>query len=285
MDALKFFNHRIPECQESWGTKDAILYALGLGLGMEVGKTRQVRPFLYEQDLLVVPTFANVLGPPLFWTGDAEFGIQWKKLLHVEQRLVIHRELPAEGTVTVRSRVTGIRDKGESRGALVFQEKHIEEAGSGEALSSIQMSLLFRADGGCGDFGDAPDELPGLPERRPDLGAELHTSPALPFIYRLSGDFNPLHVDPVIAVEAGFERPVMHGLCNMGLVCLSLLQNFCSWRPVALRELSLRFSHPVYPGDQMQLECWDEGGGLIRFRARVKGSRALAIDRGMARIH
>ena len=291
MDAGKLYRAKIPDEQVSWQPSDAILYALGIGMaganGLDGGRelSREVRGFLYEKDLAVMPTFANVLGPQLFWTGDKDFGINWKHLLHAEQRLVIHQPLSASGNARVRSRVNGIRDKGSQRGALVFQEKVLEDRDTGQVLASVGMALWLRGDGGCGDQGEAPEALPSLPERRPDLGIALLATHGLPFVYRLSGDLNPLHVDEDIAREAGFERPILHGLCTMGLVCHALLKQFCSYRPEKLRELSLRFSQAVCTGDRLRLECWEEGGGLIRFRVKNSNNGALVIDRGLARIH
>jgi len=286
MEAGKLFAQPIPDARVAWEPRDAILYALGTGLGGHCDEIpgRDVLRFLYEKDLEVLPTFANVLGPQLFWTGDARFGIDWKKLLHVEQRLMIHLPLQAPGEAIVKSRINGIRDKGAKRGALMFQEKQLRAAPGGAPVASIFMTLLLRGDGGCGDFGTTPEELPELPGRRPDLGIALFAAPILPFIYRLSGDLNPLHVDPGVAVEAGFERPVLHGLCTMGMIGNVLLKHFCSFQPGRLRELSVRFTHPVWPADRLQLECWDEGGGVLRFRVRCRETKALTHDRGLARI-
>jgi len=287
MNGSRVFNREFPVSRVAYHPRDAILYALGTGVGCgdETGRNPDTLRFLYEKNLAVLPTFANVLGPQLFWTGEDEFGIDWKKLLHIEQRLVISQPLAVSGEVEVHSKVTGIRDKGVERGALVFQQKKLTDACSGRALCSIAMVLMLRAEGGCGDFGLVPDELPELPGRQPDTAMKLHAATILPFVYRLSGDFNPLHIDPEIALEAGFARPVLHGLCTMGILCRALLQRYGSLEPERLRELSLRFTHPVYPGDDLVLECWDEGGGLVRFQAISSTSGARVVDRGLARFH
>lgn len=283
MNLDKVISRRFPDTEATYNFKDTILYALGVGFGAEPLDAKHLR-FLYEDGLVAAPTYANVLGHPGFWARDPEYGIDWKKLLHAEQRLTLHRALPAEGKVIGRHDVMGIRDKGEGAGAFLHQRKQVIDAASGEPIASVVTTLMLRGDGGCGNYGDAPAELEKLPEGEPDQVAEVQTEEIAPLIYRLSGDLNPLHIDPAVARQAGFERPILHGLATKGFAGYALLKAYCDFDASRLRSMALRFSRPVLPGDRIRFEFWQPRPGLVRFRAVVPARDLVVLDRGTAEI-
>lgn len=283
MNLDKVVNRHFADTQATYGFKDTILYALGVGFGAEPLDAKHLQ-YLYEAGLVAAPTYANVLGHPGFWARDAEYGIDWRKLLHAEQRLTLHRPLPAEGKVIGRHDVMGVRDKGEASGAFLHQRKQVIDAATNEPIASIVTTLMLRGDGGCGNWGDAPPELEKLPEGQPDRVLEVQTLEIAPLIYRLSGDLNPLHIDPAIAQHAGFERPILHGLATKGFACYALLKAFCDFDASRLKSMALRFSRPVLPGDLIRFEFWQPRPGLIRFRALVPKRDLMVLDRGTAEI-
>lgn len=283
MNLDKVLARAFPETEASYTARDTIIYALGVGFGAEPLAPDHLR-FLYEDGLVAAPTMANVLAHPGFWAREPDYGIDWKKLLHGEQRLTLHKRLPPEGRVIGRHDIMGVRDRGEAAGATMFQRKKVVEAESGDLIASVLTTLIMRGDGGCGNHGEAPPDLEKLPERKPDQIVETSTFEMQPLIYRLSGDLNPLHIDPAVARAAGFERPILHGLATKGLAGYALLKACCGFDPARLKSMALRFSRPVMPGDRIRVDIWDEGGGRIRFRAVVPEKDQVVLDRGVAEI-
>jgi acyl dehydratase len=272
----------IPLVEHSYTERDAILYALGLGLGQDPTRADEIA-FVYEKNLKVLPTFAVMLGYPGFWARDLETGIDWVKLVHGEQALNIHRPLAPRGTVTGKTRVVEVIDKGAGKGALVLSERQVVDKTSGALVATLRQTTFCRGDGG---FGGPPREAPPphpLPERAPDLVCDLATRPETALIYRLSGDPNPLHVDPDVARAAGFPRPILHGLATFGIAGRALLRSLCDYDPARLRAMAGRFSAPVFPGETIRTEIWRDGA-VASFRARVVERDIVAINNGRAEV-
>lgn len=278
---------RSGEVRHAYAARDTILYALGLGLGSDPLDERQLR-YVYEKDLVVLPTMAAVLASPGSWMRDRkELGIDFLKLVHGEQGVTIHAPLPVAGTVVGESRVARIVDKGEGKGAILHVEKSLSDAASGELLATAEQVLFLRGDGGFsgGSGGDAPaPPLPAVPEAAPDAVLELPTRPEAALVYRLSGDLNPLHADPAVAGKAGFAKPILHGLATWGNAGRGIVQQFCDHEPARLRALRARLTSPVYPGETLVLECWRVDAEEIAFRARVKERDVVVLNNGRARI-
>jgi acyl dehydratase len=273
---------RIPEVVQTYTEKDAILYALGVGLGQDPTNPDEL-PFVYEKNFKVLPTFAAVLGWPGFWARDLDTGIDWVKLVAGEQGLVLHRPLKPSGTVVGKTRVTEIIDKGPGKGALVFSERTVTEQESGEKIATVTQTTFCRGDGG---FGGPPREAPPphpIPERAPDLVCDLPTRPEAALIYRLSGDPNPLHVHPAVARAAGFPRPIMHGLATFGVAGHAILKSLCGYDPARLVSIAGRFSSPVFPGETIRTEMWNDAG-VVSFRPRVVERDVIALNNGRAEI-
>lgn len=283
MDLQKVVERRFQDTEQAYSARDTILYALGVGFGTQP-MDRQHIDYLFEERLKASPTLANVLGHPGMWARDSEYGIDWKRLLHAEQRLEMHHGLAPEGRIVGRHFIMGVRDMGE-RGAMLHQRKHVLDADSGEKIATVTNTLMLRGDGGCGDWGDVPEELAKLPETAPDSALEVAVPEIQPLIYRLSGDLNPLHIDPDVAKVAGFPRPILHGLSTKGMAGYALLRQYCDFDPARLSSMALRFSRPVLPGDLIRFEFWGSGPGLVRFRALVPNRDDLMVlDRGTAMI-
>ena len=277
---------KFEDVEQSYDRRDAILYALGLGYGQDPMNEADLR-YLYEahdDGQLAVPSFSVVLGGPGAWMRDPRTGIDWVKSLHGEQGLVIHAPLPPAAKVIGRNRVTDIIDKGPGKGCLLLMERDIVDAASGALLATRTSSSFLRGDGGCGAPPREQVRPAPLPTRAPDLVHRIETRPDAALLYRLSGDYNPVHVSPAVAQKAGFSRPILHGLCTFGIACRALLATVCGHDVTRLKHMNGRFSAPVYPGEAQTIEIWDEGGGKLRFRTRIVERNITAFDFGEATV-
>lgn len=281
IDPQRLLNWPFEELEHTYTAKDTILYALGLGLGSDPLDENQLR-FVYEENLQALPTMAVVLGYPGFWLKNPETGADWTRVLHGEQGLQVFKPLPASGTVLGRTRVTDLIDKGEGKGAILYLERDIIDKATGELLCKVTGSSFLRGDGGFGGKSGPTPKTHQVPERAPDITLALPTLPQAALIYRLSGDYNPLHADPKVATGAGFKAPILHGLCTYGVVGRALIQAVGDSDPTRLRRMDVRFTSPVYPGETVVTEIWREDGGAVSFRARVQGRDVVVINNGYA---
>lgn len=283
IDRDRLLSWPFQDVEHAYTPRDTILYALGLGLGADPLDTRQLR-FVYEAGLQALPTMAVILGYPGFWLKDPTIGADWKRLLHGEQSIRLHRPLPVGGTVIGRTRVVEVIDKGPGKGALVLTERRVADRDTGELLASLAQTSVLRGDGGCGGpSGPTPAPHP-IPDRAPDGVCDLATLPQAALIYRLSGDYNPLHADPAAARESGFERPILHGLCSLGVAGHALLRSLCDYRPERFKAMQLRFSSPAYPGETIRTEYWQEPDGVWAFRCTALERAVTIINNGRAEI-
>ena len=283
-----------PPVRQHYTERDTMLYALSLGLGNDPLNASAL-PFVYEGlegGLRALPSQAVVLGYPGFWAREPDTGIDWVKLLHGEQRMRLHRPLPASGEVVGHNRITHLTDKGEGKGAIMVTERRLETA-AGELLATVQQVTFLRGDGGYSQQGggqpsDAP--LPALQptpqDRAPDFTDTQPTRPEAALLYRLMGDYNPLHADPAVAAKAGFERPILHGLASYGLVARAVLRRCCGGDPARLKALDIRFAAPVYPGETLVTEIWRVPGQptQVQLRARVLERDKVVLSHGFAEL-
>lgn len=286
IDYDKIMNWPFEDVEQSYTEKDAILYALGVGLGNEPTNPDQLK-FLYENDanFQVLPSMAIVLAGPGFWAQNPESGINWKTILHGEQGMVLHQPLPRAGTVIGRTRVTEVLDKGEGKGALIYTERTLKNKASGDLLATLSGTSFARSNGGFGGPKVAQPQPHAMPEREPDTLIDVPTAVGAALLYRLSGDYNPLHADPEVARTAKFERPILHGLGTLGIATHALLKQHRASDANSLRSLNVRFSSPVLPGQTIRVESWhdgtDENGDeLISFRARLVETDAVVLNNG-----
>lgn len=282
IDGKRLLSYAVPDVVQDLTVRDTILYALSAGLGADPLDRDQLR-FVYEEGLQALPTMAVVLGYPGFWLRAPEPGVDWVKVVHGEQGIRIHKNLPVEGRLVGRTKLTRLVDKGEGKGALLYSERQVIDA-AGSLVATLSQTTFLRGDGGCGGTtGPARPPHP-MPTRAPDLAVDLPTSPSQALIYRLNGDYNPLHADPAVAKAAGFPRPILHGLATFAVVGHALLKGLCGYRPERLTAMEGRFSAPVYPGETLRTEIWREGAGVVAFRTRAVERDQVVLSNGRAEI-
>jgi acyl dehydratase len=261
--------------------KDTILYALGLGIGAEHPFDPGELKYVYERQLVVLPTFAVTLGADAMKLSDPDLHINYTMVLHGEQWLQMHKPLPVEGRVVCESRIDEIYDKGAAKGAVMYSTRKLYDAASGDLLVTMGAVAFLRGDGGFGGKSDGAPRLRGVPaDRSPDASLHARTALNQALIYRLSGDLNPLHIDPVVAARAGFDRPILHGLCGYGIVGRALIKELCGDDPLKLRRLDLRFTSPVYPGEPLRIDVWRMGDGDAAFRVGAAMRNVVVQDLG-----
>jgi len=268
----------------SYGDKDVMLYALGVGLGQDPMNETELA-FVYEKGLKVVPTAATVLasgagrGEPLpTKEGHRPSQPNYLMLVHGEQKVELHRPLPTSGTFTTESRTIGAFDKGKDKGAVLVSET-VWRDDKGEKVATLTGSSFCRADGGFGGPADGAPEPHPAPTRAPDKSVDITTREDQALLYRLNGDRNPLHSDPESAKRSGFPRPILHGLCTYGITCRAVLQEVVDWNADRIESHQARFSAPVFPGDTITVDLWIDGN-VISFEARVKERNATVIKNG-----
>lgn len=282
-------NWQFPEIEHRYSADDSMFYALAVGLGADPVDERQLA-FVNDTTPgtpLALPTMAVILGYPGSWMRDPRSGIDFTMIVHGEESVVLHKPLPASGTVASRHRVTRVVDKGAGKGATVTYDKDLFDKASGEKLATVTHTTFCRGDGGfsarAGTSDPSPPSPPKVPQRDPDLVCELRTLPQQALLYRLCADRNPLHSEPAAARKAGFERPILHGLGTYGVAGHALLATLCDYDPRRLKSLFARFSAPVFPGETIRFELYREENE-IAFRARAKERDRVVLDYGRAEI-
>jgi acyl dehydratase len=255
--------------ERSWNSKDCLLYALGVGAGTDE------LAFTTEKDQRVLPTFAVIVGG-----GGIPFAAIGKfnpaMLVHGEQAIEVFGPIPAEGSVRSTGRIADVWDK--RSGAVVVMESESVDAATGEPRFKTRMAAFIRGEGGFGGERGPSGPRNEPPKRAADLEVRYETRPDQALIYRLSGDRNPLHSDPEFAKRAGFERPILHGLCSYGFTGRALLHGLCGGDPARFRSMEARFSKPVFPGDTLSVSIWVDGGEARFQTATQRGD--VVIDQG-----
>jgi len=271
--------------ERSWTSKDALLYAVGVGAGL--GDPLQELEFTTENTSgvaqQVLPTFAVLISQAAVRRNLGDF--DRALLVHAEQAFELHKPLPVAGTVRTVSTVTGMYDKGS--GALITIENQAVDAATGEPMITARSGTFIRGEGGFG--GERGSSEPwDRPDRPADREITLETRPEQALIYRLSGDRNPLHADPKFAARGGFARPILHGLCTYGVTGRALLHALCGSDPARFAGMSGRFTRPVLPGDALTVSMWitengsDNGTGRALFQTATQDG-TVVIDRGVMR--
>ncbi|MDE2011878.1 MAG: MaoC family dehydratase N-terminal domain-containing protein [Alphaproteobacteria bacterium] len=261
----------------SYTDRETMLYALGIGFGRDPLNADEL-PYVYENGLKTVPTMATVIG----WGASsilAKSGINYLMVVHGEQRLTMHKPLPAVADVTIDERVVGLFDKGKDKGAVLLVERAIKEAKSGDKLCTLVNTIFARGDGGFGGPKEGAPAPHALPDRAPDLVHACDTRVDQALLYALSGDRNPLHRDPNVAKMAGFPRPILHGLCTYGTACRAVISTVCRYDATKITGFDVRFSAPVFPGETIVTEMWVDGP-VISFRSKVKERDVVVLNNG-----
>ncbi|MCW1429689.1 MaoC/PaaZ C-terminal domain-containing protein [Novosphingobium sp. JCM 18896] len=266
----------------SYTEQDAIIYALGVGAGLDRLGEDALR-LVYEKDLRVLPTFATTL---LDGSGDL-FGraeIDFRKVVHSEQRLVVHRPLPPAGRVSSTSRVLGVADKGAEKGAVVYVEHTIADAAGGAPYATVVLTLYCRGDGGFGGPNQDPFPVHAIPQRAPDKESRQAVPANQAALYRYAiKDANPLHIDPAVAKAVGFEQPLLHGLCTYGFAARAIMADWCDDDPARIKSFDVRFAAPFFPGETLVTRSWRDGS-VISFECEAAERGAVIFRNGRCEI-
>jgi acyl dehydratase len=260
----------------SYTEQDVMLYALGVGLGSDPLEQRELAYVSEHAGLRTLPTFASMVIPETILAGS---GCDMQQILHRSQSLQIFRPLPAKGDLLVNQRVASISDRGAGLGAEIELETELRLARDDTVVCNASSSIIARGDGGFGGQSSGHKPRHRMPNREPDLVCDLPTRPDQALLFRLCGDFNPLHVDPEVANAAGFERPILHGRCTHGIACHAVLKTVCDYDFTLIKGFDVRFSAPVYPGDTITTEMWQDGN-VVSFRCKVRDRDAVVIKGG-----
>jgi len=263
-----------------YDVKDTMLYALGLGIGADPMDESELC-FVTHKHLKALPTLATVLSFDDSWAKTA--ALDFTKLVHGEQRLRLMRPLEPEGEIAIASRVKDVFDKDAGRGALIVTETSIADAGTWEPIGILESVVFVRGEGGFGGPPGGPEPLPAVPTRAPDHVVDRPTRPNQAILYRLSGDWNPLHSDPEFASRAGFERPILHGLCTYGNAAYSIVATVAGGDPARLTDFAARFTQPVFPGETIRTEIWREKD-RVAFQSSALERELIVLGNGMAKV-
>ncbi|NLI69339.1 MAG: hypothetical protein GX364_00535 [Firmicutes bacterium] len=272
---LSVVGKELQPLEYTYTSKDTILYALGVGAGEEPDELK----FVYENELLALPTFGVIPPFPALLGLAAVDGvdINLAMLLHGEQYLeVLKHPIPVEGRLTSKPKISAVFDKGKSAlvelDAVTVNEKN-------EDIFFNRFGVVIRGEGGFGGE-RGPDAGNEPPAREPDRVVKMKTLPQQALIYRLSGDYNPLHADPAFAAMAMFDRPILHGLCSFGFAGRAVLREYADNDPTMFKSIKVRFSRPVYPGDTIVTEMWKESEEKIVFRCKTGEREEYVLTNG-----
>ena len=282
LDRERLLQWRFPDLIQRYSARDAIIYALSIGVPDDPLDLQHLQ-FVTEENLVAFPTLALVLGArDGVWMEDAATGITRRGVVHGEEHAVFHDLLPPHGTIRAETAIVDVLDKGEGRGALVVLRRNVLDQGSGRLLATITSTIFCREDGG---FAASISPAPALSTNRPmgpsELELETSTAKTAALLYRLNGDWNPLHAYPARARAAGFSEPPLHGLCTMGMAAHCLLRACRDYSPDALAEIAVRFSGPFFPGETLVVRIWLNGAEMF-FEGWAKERNAKVLDRGKA---
>jgi acyl dehydratase len=274
----------VPPSEAAYTERDTMLYALAVGMGADPTDPNELA-FVTERGLRVLPTMPTVMAWDDRWLYET--GVDMTRQVHGEERIEVHRPLPASATVRATTRIVDVFDKGPGRGAIVVFRTEIREQPSDALLATTTATSFARGDGGFGGpAGSGPVPHP-IPARTPDAVVDLRTQPSQALLYRLCGDRNPLHSDPDYAARGGYPRPILHGLCTLGHAGVALVKTVAGWNADRIRDLAVRFTSPVFPGETIRTEIWRSdaqgpAGKEIAFRSRVVERDVVVLNHGRA---
>jgi len=256
--------------EQTYVQRDAILYNIGIG-ATELKYTYE----MVQGGLKLLPTFAVVPPLSLLMASVQMMGANPMTLLHGEQTITLKKpDLPTDATVISEGKVTDVYDKG--KGAL-YLLKTTTKTKEGEELFDNTFSIFCRGEGGFG--GDKGPEVTNVPpDRDPDMVHVEATLPIQNLIYRLSGDINPLHIDPNFAKMGGFDKPILHGLCSYGFVCRAVIDEVLGGDHTKVKEYFARFRGVVFPGDTLTTKIWKVEDGKVIVEAKTQDDRVVIAN-------
>ena len=260
--------------------RDTMLYGIAIGMGRDPLDEREL-DYVYERrgTLRAVPSQAiTVARHNLIF----DIGMNVEKFLHGEQKLTLHRPFPTSGELLADHHVLSVADKGVDKGILIETVSKIRLA-DGTPLFDINNLYFARGDGGIGSAGKRQEPVHAIPQRAPDLVRVTQTEPRQALVYRLTGDSNVIHGDPVIARQMGFKGPVLHGSCTLALACREILITVCEHDNTRIKTLGTRFTNVVYPGERLETDIWVDGN-QVSFRMRSLERGVVVLDHGNCQI-
>jgi acyl dehydratase len=267
-----------PAREFTYTERDTMLYALAVGMGR---KMPDDLAFVFERDLQALPTQATVIAWEDTW--QEQTGMDIAKVVHGEQRVTLHRPLAPSGRVRSEFRIAEVFDKGLGRGAVLLAETTLFDATDDQKIATLVSSVFARGDGGFGGPTGRPAAPHTIPERAPDGIFEMAVRPEQAMYYRLCGDRNPLHVDPAFARDAGFDQPILHGLCSWGMTAAAIVREVCHGEAARMQHFEARFTAPVYPGETLEVLLWIDGE-TVSFRTQAAERNVVVLDHGLAQL-
>ena len=276
----KLMAQQARDVAHAYTERDSMLYAIAIGMGQDPFDETEL-DYVYERrgTLRAVPSQAvTVARHNLIF----EIGMEVEKFLHGEQLLTLHQPLPPAAEILADHRVVEVFDKGAAKGVMVETDTRVRLK-DGTPLFDIYNLYYCRGDGGIGSSGGKQRPAHPMPERRPDLVRTTRTEPRQALVYRLTGDRNVIHGDPVIAREMGFKGPILHGSCTLGIACREVLASVCGYDNSRMKTFGTRFTSVVYPGETIDTEIWVDGDA-VSFRCRARERNAVVLDHGQCHI-
>lgn len=277
IDLDKALGAELEPIEFSWTSSDIQLYHLGLGAGADPMSARELR-YLVDDTPQVLPTFGNVAAsfhmtepPKVQFPG---IDIELSKVLHASEAVSVPGPIPTSGTAKSVQRFTEIWDKGKA--AVIVSESTVTDE-SGTVLWTTKRSIFARGEGGFGGE-RGPATSAELPDRAPDIEIALPTLPQQALLYRLCGDRNPLHSDPAFAAAAGFDRPILHGLCTYGIGCKAIVDNLLDGDVSQVASYGARFAGVVFPGETLQANIWKQDGKFIGVLTAPSRDNAVVLS-------
>ena len=269
------------EVRQDWSRRDTIVYNLGIGFGAAAIEDPAQRRFVLEDELASFPTMAAVQAIARGIYLDPRYGIDFSGILHGEEAVEIAKPLPVEGRLIGRSRVEGLWDRG-AKGAVMTAVKTLHDASDDSLIATCRSTMMLRKNGGFGGTAEGAPQARPAPERAADGFHDIVVRPEQALVYRLSGDTNPLHAVPEVAEQAGFPKPILHGLCSFAIAARALVAAEAQGDPGRLRAFSVRFSSPTYPGETIRTAFWRLGGGEYALQARSVERDVVLLTGGRA---
>jgi acyl dehydratase len=278
LDAERLRSLSFPERTFAYDETRTMLYGLGAGMGLSPLDSREL-PFVTEKGIKALPTMATVIAWDDGWLRLT--GIEAGRAVHGEQRVTLHKPIAPQGTVSSTLRILDVFDKGAGGGAVLYVRSDLTDVSDGQPLATLHSTVFARGYGGFGGPTGNPPPLANVPDRPCDELEDCTTLPCQALLFRLLGDRNPLHSDPDFARAAGYDRPILHGLCTYAIAAKAILTTLCEYDPSRLKHIEGRFTAPVYPGETIRTEIWRTPEGAA-FRALAAGRDSVIVDRGRA---
>jgi len=282
MSLCALVGNRLHAGEAAYHSVDAMLYALSLGYGDDPLDARQLR-YVYEEGLRVLPSLPLVLGWQGIWMPDVALALDRPQMLHAEERLDLHRGLPPAGVVREEVWLDAVVDRGASRGVFVHTRKELYSENDGLHLATLRSCVLARGDGGGGTAGCAPPALAPTPARAAELTTTRPTLPRQALLYRLNGDSNAVHAAPAVAALAGFDRPLLHGRCTLGLALREVLTHALDEQTADIASIEARFAAPFFPGETLRVQIWRDSQ-MIAFSADSVERELTVLSHGRVQL-